>query len=156
MDPIAYSFVDVQAAIEGPGGNFSVSEGGVAKEGITIEMIDDDSTMLGGADGTGMHSARASRAGRVTIRLLKNSPINRKLMDMRNAQKAGGLVGGAFTGRNILTLTNPYWGDDYQCRAGAFGKAPNVTYAEDGNTNEWVMNFIYIDSVLGDGSLVQG
>jgi hypothetical protein len=135
MDPIAYSFIDVQAAIEGPGGNFSVSEGGV---------------------GTGMHSARASRAGRVTIRLLKNSPINRKLMDMRNAQKAGGLVGGAFTGRNILTLTNPYWGDDYQCRAGAFGKAPNVTYAEDGNTNEWVMNFIYIDSVLGDGSLVQG
>ena len=32
-----YSFLDVQCAVTGPGGQFSISEGGIAEEGITIE-----------------------------------------------------------------------------------------------------------------------
>jgi hypothetical protein len=152
-DPITYAFTDFNVSITGPGGSFSLSDGGMAKEGITIEWMDDDSTLTTGTGGAYMHSAHASRAARVTIRYLKNNPNNRRLMDMRNAQKAGPGVSGALTGRNVISIGNPYWGDEYSCRGGAFGKAPTMTIADDGGSNEWVMNFGDCDIVLGDGSL---
>lgn len=147
--PIAYGFVDIQCAIKGPGGSFSISEGGIADEGITVAMTDDKTSMVTGADGYGMHSLHESKSGRVTIRLLKNSPINRQLNDMYDYQQ----LSSAYTGKNTLTVSNPAWGDDHICQYGAFVKRPDIGYGKDGATQEWAMNFIYIDTKLGDGSL---
>lgn len=51
----AYSFADVTASIDGPGGNFALT-GGAAEEGIKVEMAEDKNTMTAGADGEVMHS----------------------------------------------------------------------------------------------------
>ncbi|KTS10252.1 phage protein [Methylobacterium sp. 1030] len=147
--PITYSFADVVCSLTGPGGSFTISEGGLADEGITLSMTDDKTSMVTGADGYGMHSLHAAKAGRVTIRLLKNSPINRMLQDLYNYQQTSS----AYTGQNTLVLSNPVWGDDHQCSAGAFVKLPDNVNAKDGGTMEWPMNFIFIDNKLGDGSL---
>ena len=147
--PNAYSFCDVQCAIAGPGGNIIVSEGGVADEGITISMTEDKSSMVTGADGSGMHSLHCSRAGRVTIRLLKNSPVNALLMRMYHFQ----VTSSAYLGRNVLSLTNPVWGDEFMCRDGAFTKLPDNVNGKEGGMMEWVLNFIMIDEQLGDGTL---
>lgn len=147
--PIAYSFQDITASIKGPGGSFSLSDQGLADEGITVAMIDDKTSMVTGASGDGMHSLHAAKAGRVTIRLLQNSPIRRKLNDMYNFQTASS----ANTGKNTLTVSNPAWGDEHVCQFGAFVKQPDFTKAKEGGTLEWVLNFILVDTVLGDGTL---
>ncbi len=147
--PLAYSFADIVCSLTGPGGSVILSEGGLADEGITIAMTDDKTSMVTGADGSGMFSLHAAKSGRVTIRLLKNSPLNRVLMDLYNYQQTSS----AYTGQNVLTLSNPQWGDDYQCQAGAFVKLPDNVNAKEGGTMEWPMNFIYIDAKLGDGQL---
>jgi hypothetical protein len=144
-----YFFGDVQCAITGPGGSILVSEGGVAEEGITISMTEDKVSLLMGADGTGMFSLHASNAGRVTIRLLKNSPINRQLMAMYNYQKTSS----AYTGQNSIVLSNPIWGDDHACENCAFVKLPDNVNAKDGGMMEWAFDSISIASQLGDGSL---
>lgn len=147
--PIAYSFADVVCSLTGPGGSVRLSAGGIADEGITIAMTDDKTSMVTGADGYGMHSLHETKSGRVTIRLLKNSPLNRVLNDLYDYQQTSS----ANAGRNVLTLSNPVWGDDHQCVAGAFVKRPDNVNAKDGGTMEWPMNFIYIDTKLGDGNL---
>ena len=74
---MVYSFEDVQATITGPGGTISLGAGaGNAQEGISVEFIDDKDNMLMGADGSGVHSLRASNAARILVRLLKTSPVN--------------------------------------------------------------------------------
>ncbi len=40
----------------------------------------------------------------MTIRLLKNSPLNRVLMDLYNYQQTSS----AYTGQNVLVLSNPH------------------------------------------------
>lgn len=142
-----YSFVDVQAAISGPGGAFSLGSGGVADEGITIEMVDDKSTMVTGADGTGQHNLHASKAGKVTIRLLKTSPLNAKLTVMYNRQTTSA----AFHGQNVISVRDPVRGDDYGCRGCAFAKFPTNTYGKAGPVMEWTFNAIEVDPILGAG-----
>ena len=148
--PAAYSFLDVQASIVGPGGSLILSEGGVSDEGITVAMTEDKTSMVTGADGSGMHSLHASKSGRVTVRLLKNSPLNAALMSMYNFQSTSA----AYAGRNTITVQNPSWGDDFDCRECAFVKIPDNVNAKDGGMMEWQFNAIYIDPQLGDGSLV--
>lgn len=147
--PIAYSFKDITASIKGPGGSFSLSDEGVADEGITVAMIDDKTSMVTGASGDGMHSLHAAKAGRVTIRILQNSPNRKRLNDMYNFQSESS----ARTGQNTIVVSNPLWGDDHICQYGAFVKQPDFTKAKDGGILEWVLNFILVDTVLGDGSL---
>jgi hypothetical protein len=60
----------------------------IADEGITFAMAGDKNTMTVGADGEGMHSLHADNSGQVTVRLLKTSPTNAKLMNIYIAQKA--------------------------------------------------------------------
>ena len=56
-----YSFLDVTAAIQGPGGSINLAAGaGSAEEGITIEAMEDKNIMTIGADGAGMHSLVAN------------------------------------------------------------------------------------------------
>ena len=147
-----YSFLDVNAAIVGPGGAFNLGAGAaVADEGITTAMSEDKNTMTTGADGTPMHSLHASKSGTVTVRLLKTSPTNAKLSQMYNLQTTTS----AAHGLNVLTVTNPTNGDVITCTMCAFKKHPDQVQAKDAGNNEWVFDAGYIDTSLG-GSLLAG
>lgn len=145
---MVYSFEDVQATITGPGGTISLGAGaGNAQEGISVEFIDDKDNMLMGADGSGVHSLRASNAARILVRLLKTSPVNAALNTQYNFQRQSTL----FWGQNIITVTNPVTGDNYHATEVAYQKHPSVTWAQDANFNEWSFNAIKCDPVLGVG-----
>lgn len=141
-----YSFLNVQASLVGPGGVVDLSSGaGVSEEGITIEMNGDKDTMTIGADGTGMHSLHADKSGTVTIRLLKTSPTNAKLMALYDLQTADSRL----HGQNVITVVDTGSNDNTACRGAAFRKKPTVTYAKEGQFMEWSFNVVYIDTVLG-------
>ncbi len=143
-----YSFLDVQCAVTGPGGQFSISEGGIAEEGITIEYDEDKTTLTVGADGSFMHSLHGGNAGRATIRLLKTSPINAQLSAMYNSDR----ITAANWGRNVISIRNPVTGDTFTLQGCAFAKFPTNTNAKEGGVNEWVFACGSIDPRLGTGS----
>lgn len=99
-----------------------------------------------GADGEGMHSLHADKSGTVTVRLLKTSPTNAKLMAMFDAQTTSS----SLHGLNLITVTNPVSGDVTTARNCAFKKRPPIKYAKDGDIIEWTFDAIKIDSVLGE------
>lgn len=141
-----YSFLDTQATISGPGGSFNIGSGAaIAEEGITIEPNGDKNTMTIGADGAGMHSLHADKSGTITVRLLKTSPTNAKLMAMYDLQQSSS----ANWGQNIITISNPVIGENNGCRGVAFKKKPTLVYAKEGQVNEWTFDAIAIDSILG-------
>jgi hypothetical protein len=141
-----YSFQDVQATLVGPTGIINLGYGAaVADEGISIDMAGDKNTMLIGADGEGMHSLHSDKSGMVTVRLLKTSPTNAKLMAMYDAQT----LSSALHGQNLITITNPSSGDITTARSCAFKKKPSLNYKKDGDVIEWVFDSIKIDSLLG-------
>lgn len=141
-----YSFLDVTATLVGASGFVDLGNGAAtAEEGITIEMAGDKNTMMIGADGEGMHSLHADKSGQVTIRLLKTSPQNAKLMALYVAQTAASNL----HGQNVITIVNTKSGDTTVCREAAFKKKPTITYGKDGNIQEWVFDCIKIDTVLG-------
>ena len=129
-----YSFLDVHAAMTGPGVSVSLSEGeGVAPEGISIEPVEDKNTMTIGSDGGIMHSLAGSRAVIATIRLLKTNPLNAVLQNAFNFQTQSSLT----HGKNVITIRDVIRGDTTTVTEGAFmGKPPNQ-YAKEGNTLEW-------------------
>lgn len=141
-----YSFIAVSATISGPGGSFNLGQGsGNSEEGITVSRTDDKNTMTMGADGSGMHSLHAGNPGTVTVRLLKVSPVNQMLMTMYNYQKESP----ANWGSNIIVIRDVNLTDIHTCRSCAFRRAPDITYAKDGGTVEWVFDAIDVDAVLG-------
>ncbi len=137
-----YSFLDTHCAIVGPGGAFSLT-GGAAKEGITIEQRAEKSKLDIGADGSGMFSLRADKSAKVTIRLLKNSPVNALLSGLYNFQ-AQSTVG---WGQNTISLVSSV-GDAITLRQVAFTKQPTLTYAEEGGMNEWELEAVTMDQLL--------
>lgn len=148
MAAYTYSFLDVVAAIVGPGGVFNLGAGsGAAEEGITIEPTAEISTMTIGADGSGMHSLHGDKSGKLTVRLLKNSPTNALLSAMYAFQTASG----SSHGQNTITIAGVVSGDVVTCQQVAFIKAPAITYAKDGGTVEWDFQAITIDRSLGAG-----
>lgn len=142
-----YSFLNVQATLAGPGGNISLGNGsGSSEEGITVEMLEDKDAMVVGADGQIMHSLRASNAGRVTVRLLKTSPINAMLSALYNFQRQNSMN----WGRNTLVVSDTIRGDVISGDTIAFAKHPVITYSKDANMNEW--SFLgNVDELLGTG-----
>lgn len=141
-----YSFLDVQAAIVGPGGSFSLGAGaGVADEGITIDPSEELNNMTIGADGSGVHSLHADKSGRVTVRLLKTSPTNALLGAMLAFQRTSA----ANHGQNTITITNTVTGDVVTCQQVAFARVPTNTYAKDAGMNEWNFHAIVIDTGFG-------
>lgn len=141
-----YSFVDVTATLVGTGAVIDLGYGSAtAQEGITIAMAGDKNTMLIGADGEGMHSLRADKSGQITVRLLKTSPQNSKLLALYNAQS---LSSGAW-GNNVITITHTVSGDITIARSCAFKKRPDMNYRMDGDTYEWVFDSIKIDGFMG-------
>jgi hypothetical protein len=141
-----YSFLNVNATIVGPGGAFNIGQGaGVSEEGITIERSGDKDTMTIGSDGTGMHSLHADKSGTLTVRLLKTSPQNAKLMAMYDLQSTSSVL----WGNNVITVTDTGSNDNTGCRGVAFKKIPPLNYAKEGQMVEWIFNAIAIDSILG-------
>jgi Protein of unknown function (DUF3277) len=129
-----YSFLDVVATLAGPTGVVSLGSGaGNAEEGITYEQVDELNKMDIGADGTAMFSLHASKGARITVRLLKTSPINSILMGFAALQRTTG----ALNGQNTINISNFATGDNATFQFVAFGKIPNITYAKDGGMIEW-------------------
>ncbi len=144
-----YSFLDVVAAIAGPGGAFSIgSDAGIAEEGISVEMTEEKNTMTIGASGEVMHSLHAGKSGKVTIRVLKTSPVNRLLSNLYNFQTSGS----SRHGQNQLTVRDRSRGDVISCRDVAFSKNPALTFAKDGGMQEWEFQAGTINYLLGSGS----
>lgn len=146
----AYSFLDVHAAISGPGGNLPLAseEAGAAEEGITIEPVGDKSTMTEGADGSWMHSLHASKAGRVTVRLLKVSGVNARLQAMYDFQTDSA----ARHGRNTITIRDTTRGDVVTCAGCAFAAPPTLSYGKTAGTVDWTFHAGRIDRTLGSGT----
>jgi hypothetical protein len=138
------------AAISGPGGTFNLGTGAaVAEEGITIEMIEDKTTMVIGADGAVMHSLHAGQGARANIRLLKTSPTNALLSALYALQTSSS----ALHGQNVLTVNDTARGDNITLQNAAFARFPVVSYAKDGPMYEWP--FIgTVDSIIGSGALI--
>ncbi|WDD92790.1 DUF3277 family protein [Burkholderia sp. FERM BP-3421] len=141
-----YSFQDVTATLVGPGGVFSLGSGsGNADEGITIAAAGDKNTMTVGADGEVMHTLHADKSGTVTIRLLKTSPSNAKLMSLYQAQS----LDSRLWGKNLIAIGQAAAGDVATARTCAFKKVPDIKYAKDGDVLEWVFDAAKIDRMLG-------
>lgn len=142
----AYSFKDVTATFVGPTGIFSLGYGSAnAEEGIDVVAAGDKNTMTIGADGEGMHSLHADKSGQITVRLLKTSPMNQKLMATYDAQT----ISSSLWGQNIITISNTAVGDLHVGRQCAFKKKPDFKYAKDGDIIAWVFDVVKIDSALG-------
>lgn len=144
----AYSFLDVTAAINGPGGNINIGSGaGSAEEGITVEAHEDKNIMKVGADGAGIHSLVAGESSKVTVRLLKTSPINAQLSQMYSQQS----LSSANWGKNVITLRNIATGDRVVLSQAAFLKRPANEYAKEGKNIDWTFDAITTEVVLGNG-----
>jgi hypothetical protein len=143
-----YSFLDTQATIAGPGGTISLGSGAaVADEGITFEKVEADNTMTTGADGAGMHSLNPTKSYKISVRLLKTSPVNQQLSQMYAIQKASS---GAW-GNNVISLKNTISGDSAVAALTAFAKFPSITWAKNPSMNEWTFESIDCDVSLGGG-----
>ena len=141
-----YSFLDVLATLTAPTASIRLSDNGIAREGIRISMSDEKDRMQIGADGSGQHSLNASNAGRVTVALLKTSPINAQLSTLYNYQKASA----ANWGNIQISVTNLTTGDDVTAVQGAFVKRPDLIYDVDGPMLAWEFNFVSIEGVIGN------
>lgn len=144
---MVYSFLNVVATISGPGAAaLNMGAGAaVAEEGITIEPVEDKNVMTIGADGKGQHSLIASDARKVTVRLLKTSPINAALMALFDLQS----VSSALWGQNVITVSDSGRGDINIVQGCAFKKVPTINYAKEGGMIEWEFDGIAGNSVLG-------
>lgn len=143
-----YSFLDTNAAIVGPGGTVNIGQGSAAaEEGITFAPNEDIAGMTVAADGEVMHSLYANSSGTATLRLLKTSPVNKQLMQMATLQRS---ISSSF-GQNTISLSNNQIGDNITCRQCGFKRIPDLAYAKDGGTVEWVFNVGKLNPVLGGG-----
>lgn len=141
-----YSFIEVQAAIIGPGGLVNIGEGaGTAEEGITVDPVAEFNTMTIGADGSGMHSLHADKSGRLTVRLLKTSPTNALLMAMLAFQRSSA----ATHGQNTITIIDKSRGDVVTAQQVAFMKVPQISYGKEAGLIEWEFAAVAIDMGLG-------
>jgi len=130
----------------GPGFTIPLGAGsGNAKEGIDIAQLDEFGHLEVGADGTPMHSLHVNKAARITVRLLKTSPINNLLSLAAAYQRQSG----ALHGQNTLSIANPATGDFITCQKVGFEKVPDIKYAEDGGMIDWTFLGGITDVLLG-------
>lgn len=143
-----YSFLNINATIVGPGGAFDLAAGAeAAEEGISITAVEDKNQMTIGADGAGQHSLIASDACSITVRLLKTSPNNGRLMALYEAQSASS----ALWGQNVITVIDSARGDYNLVQSCAFKKKPDLHYAKEGGLVEWTFDGIKATSILSTG-----
>ena len=143
----AYSFVNVQCAIDGPGGSFNLGSGaGISEEGIKISRNREKTVQTIGADGKNMYSLIADRSGSIEVHVLKTSNVNAQLMALYNTQQ----LSAAIWGINTITIAYPDGKDVSILSEVAFKKAPDLTYAQEGGTNTWEFFAGTVDSNLGE------
>lgn len=143
----AYSFVNVQATLNAPGGSIQLGYGAAtAKEGIEIKPTGDKNKMTTGADGTVMHALLADKSGKIMVRLLKTSPSNSLLMAMYDYQTT---LGSTVWGQGTIVVTMNGVGDIHTGRQVAFTKRPTVKYDAEGDIMEWEFDVGQLDAVLG-------
>jgi hypothetical protein len=143
----AYSFLNVQASINGPGLTAQIgSSAGSAKEGISASFDEDKGTVTTGADGSIMTSLHAGQTGKITIRLLKTSVINAVLSQAYAFQRQSSVNWGA----NTIRVVDKIRGDVVNGVQMQFTKFPDNDWAEDGNIITWVFQGI-IRELLGTG-----
>ena len=141
-----YSFMDTSATLTCSDATIDLGYGaGVAEEGISFVMLDDKNNMVVGADGEGMHSLRAGKAGQVIVRLLKTSPTNAKLGNLYDLQQASSKKWGSST----ITFNHSGSGDNGTASKCAFKKRPDMRYAKDADVVEWVFDAIKLVTKLG-------
>lgn len=145
-----YSFLDVTASINGPGGAFSLI-GCNSAEGVTIVYDDDKTATMTGADGCIMHSLRGTMTGTMTFNFLKISYMNTLLNQLFNYQRRSS----QWWGYNVITVRDVARGDNYNLTTAAFVKHPDNTYAQDGNTLAWQFRG-YLTVTLGGGNSAWG
>lgn len=146
MPATTYSFLEVVAAISGPGGVINLGSGaGAAKEGITVDAVADIDSMVIGADGSGMHSLVADKSARATIRLLKTSPANQLLSLMAAFQRSSA----AQFGQNTISIVDQARGDVLTLRQVAFARIPSINYGSEAGMIEWTFNAVTFDLALG-------
>lgn len=143
----AYSFGDVVSQIQGPSGSVSLSEKGIANEGISIEPAQRVTTTYG-ADGSWMHALHKSRGGKIRVTCMKNGRINGLLSKMF----AGDQASSANTGQNVISVRNPVVGDSWTAIGCAFVGLPTTVYNADGAALVWEFNVGMVDGVLGSGT----
>ena len=83
------------------------------------------------------------KSGKITVRLLKNSPVNALLSLMYNVQSTSSVL----WGKNIISLASGI-GDSITAQQVAFTRQPTVVYSEDGPINEWDFDAITVDMLL--------
>lgn len=147
MSNRTYSFLDVTATITGPGVvAMNIGAGAaVAEEGISVEPVTDKNVMTIGADGQGQHSLIADDSVKITVRLLKTSPVNAALMALYDLQS----VSSALWGQNVITVTNSARGDISINQGCAFKKKPVFANPKEGGLVEWEFDGISNNTVLG-------
>ena len=149
-----YSFNDNQCAIKGPNGAFNLGYGSCNSEGgITVNMVEDKSTMTIGADGCVMHSLHAGKGATITVRLLKTSPTNAQLSQMYadDTGTRGNPRGTANHGTNEISIRDMQRNDVINCQQCAFAKFPDMTYAKEGGEMVWTFHAGVVDFILGSG-----
>jgi len=152
-----YSFNDNMCAISGPNGAFNLGYGSCNSEGgISVNMVEDKSTMTIGADGCVMHSLHSGKGATVTIRLLKTSPTNALLSQMygMDTNTAGNPQASANHGQNQISIRDLQRNDVITCQQCAFAKFPDMTYAKEGGEMVWTFHAGIVDFVLGSGLAV--
>lgn len=141
-----YSFLDVSATLVGPGGVISLGNGsGTSEEGITVTPAGEIGAMQVGADGYGQHTLHADKSGKVSVHLLKTSPVNKLLSALYAFQTATG----AAYGQNTIVINDSSRGDVISCQQCGFAKAPDVNYGKDAGIMVWEFNAIRIERTLG-------
>jgi hypothetical protein len=142
----AYSFLDVNATIIGPGLAAQIGNGaGSAADGSIATAFDEDKTKTDtGSDGSLMHSLRATQTGIITVKLLKVSPINSVLSSAYAFQRQS--TGN--WGINVIRITNKVSGDVATGNQMAFVKYPENEWAENGNMLSWTFRGI-VTELLG-------
>ena len=142
----AYSFLNIVAAIAGPGAAFNLGVGAaVAEEGITIAPTEDKNSMIIGADGRGQHTLIASNSGLITLRYLKTSPTNGLLQLAYDLQSASS----ALWGQNLITIADTARLELTTAQSCAFAKKPEIVYDKAGPMIEWTFHSLAINTVLG-------
>lgn len=141
-----YSFKDFSLSLAGPGALLSLGEGSAAaEEGVTFTPSGDISGMQIGADGAGIHSLYSDKSGTISVRLLKNSPMNEALSLAYAFQTANS----AAHGQNTMVGNDKSRGDVWTCTQVAFKKRPDVSYAKDADIIVWEFNAIKMEMTLG-------
>ena len=143
-----YSFIDTQASFFGPTGFFSLTadKSGVAEEGITVTLIQDNATSVWGADGSWVHSLSAQKGADVSLKLLKNSKVNTLLSAMYNSQKTSSTL----SGQNTIKISSSL-GDTIILAGVIFKKAPTTQFGLSAQIMEWTFTCGREEFVLAAG-----